>query len=163
MTKPPSILVSACLLGHPVRYDGSAKPCASPILARWIAEGRVMAVCPEHAGGLGVPRPPGEIQSDGRVCTQGGEDLTEAYRCGAEAVLTQARDVGAVMAVLKEGSPSCGSRFIYDGTFRGRRIRGQGLTAALLRAHGLAVFSEGDLESAQAWLDGLNPPSATLE
>lgn len=149
----PRILVSACLLGHPVRFDGGAKPCASPILARWVAEGWVVPVCPEQAGGLDTPRPPGELQPDGRVRTADGTDLTEAFLEGAQATLDLARRIGAVLAILKEGSPSCGSGFVHDGTFRGRRRPGQGMTASLLRAHGIPVFSEEALEEAQAWLE----------
>lgn len=151
---PARVLVSACLLGHLVRYDGGAMPCLSPRLAEWQAAGLVVPVCPEVAGGLPVPRPPCELQGgDGsgvlagsaRVVSAAGRDLTAAFIAGALAALAAAREHNAGRAVLKEGSPSCGSRRIYDGTFSGKRIPGQGVTAALLRQNGIEVLSENDL------------------
>ncbi|MEO3788437.1 DUF523 domain-containing protein [Actinocorallia sp. B10E7] len=145
------VLVSGCLLGQPVRYDGKAKTNSSDILARWRTEGRVVPFCPELAGGLGVPRPPAELQA-GRVITVNGQDVTDAFTRGAELALAAARNAGARIAVLKEGSPSCGSGLIADGTFGGGKIPGEGLTTALLRAHGITVFNEEQFEAADALL-----------
>lgn len=139
------ILVSACLLGECVRYDGGACPCPSPVLARWVAEGRVIPVCPEVAGGLSIPRPPAEQAPDGRVVTREGQDLTPAFRLGADHTVARARACGARLAILKEGSPSCGVHRIHDGSFSGRVISGEGLTARALREAGLRVLSEADL------------------
>ena len=145
------VLVSSCLLGRPVRYDGRAKTSSSRILARWRAEGRLVPFCPELAGGLGVPRPPAELQ-DGRVVTVDGQDVTDAFVLGAELALTAARNAGVRVAVLKEGSPSCGSGRIADGTFGGGGIPGAGVTTALLRANGITVFNEDQFEAADALL-----------
>ncbi|GAA4504487.1 DUF523 domain-containing protein [Pseudaeromonas paramecii] len=138
------ILVSACLLGQPVRYDGQGKGLTDPRLARWQAQGRLVSVCPELAGGLPVPRAPAERQ-EARVVTVQGEDVTAAFACGAQAALQLCQAQGIRLALLKEGSPSCGSQQIYDGTFAGQRVAGEGVTAALLRAHGIQVYAETQL------------------
>lgn len=138
------ILVSACLLGQPVRYDGQGKGLSDPRLARWQAQGRLVSVCPELAGGLPVPRAPAERQ-EARVVTVQGEDVTAAFACGAQAALQLCQAQGIRLALLKEGSPSCGSQQIYDGTFAGQRVAGEGVTAALLRAHGIQVYAETQL------------------
>ena len=157
---PTRVLVSACLLGRPVRYDGRGAPRVHPVLARWQAEGRVVAICPEMAGGLPTPRPPAEItHGDGgarvldglaRVIDITGADVTTPFVTGAQAALDAARQHGITLAVLKEGSPSCGSGYIYDGSFSGQRLAGQGVTAALLAAAGVRVFSEQEFDAADA-------------
>jgi uncharacterized protein YbbK (DUF523 family) len=149
------ILVSACLLGRPVRYNGSAKPLAHPALARWQAEGRIVAICPELTAGFSVPRPPAEIAAgrsgdavlDGsaRVLEQGGADVTRLYLAGARAALDLARAEDCRFALLIDGSPSCGSGFIHNGDFDGSTHAGAGVTAALLRANGIAVFAESEV------------------
>lgn len=145
------VLISACLLGERVRFDGREKGVQHPVLARWLAEGRVVRVCPEVEGGLAVPRPPAEQQPDGRVITDQGADVTEAFARGAAEALRLVREHRIEVAVLKEGSPSCGSAFIYDGTFsKTRRPGSVGETTRLLRAHGVAVFSELQWDEADA-------------
>jgi uncharacterized protein YbbK (DUF523 family) len=143
------ILVSACLLGLPTRYDGQG--CASPGLLGLVVRGLLVPICPEMAGGLPVPRPPAEcIGGDGeavleglaRVRTAQGEDVTAALVAGAGRALDVARRWGIRRALLKENSPSCASHRVYDGSFRGRLVAGQGVTAALLRRHGIEVLSE---------------------
>ena len=149
------VIVSACLLGAPVRYNGKDKKTNHPILQRWIEEGRVVSVCPEVMGGLGTPRPPAEIvHRDGirRVYANTGRDVTAEFERGAADALEQAIRHGARVAILKEGSPSCGSTFVYDGTFTGAGIAGSGVTTALLRERGIRVFSENELEAADAVL-----------
>lgn len=141
------VVVSSCLLGAPVRYDGRDKKSSHPILQRWIEEGRVLSVCPEMLGGLGTPRPPAEIAGD-RVMTRDGVDVTEAFETGARIAAEQA----TLVAVLKDGSPSCGSSFIYDGTFSKVSVAGEGVTAALLRARGVAVFSEDQIDAAAEFI-----------
>jgi uncharacterized protein YbbK (DUF523 family) len=148
------ILVSACLLGAPVRPDGSDKRSHHPVLQRWVDEGRVVSLCPEMLGGLGTPRPPAEIVAK-RVVTRDGVDVTAAFEAGANIVAGEARHHGIGVAVLKEGSPSCGSSFIYDGTFSRTRVAGEGVTAALLRERGIAVFSEDEIEAADAFVTTL--------
>ncbi len=154
------ILVSRCLLGHRVRYDGGAHgPFA--LLERWQAEGRVVALCPEVAGGLPTPRPPAEIAGgqgagvlDGRlpVLTVDGEDVSAAFIAGAEQALVLVERHGIRLALLKARSPSCGNRENYDGSFTGTRVAGEGVTAAALRRAGVRVFSEEQLPELEAAL-----------
>lgn len=147
------VLVSACLLGERVRYDGQEKGVQHPVLARWLAEGRVVRVCPEVEGGLPVPRPPAEQQRDGRILSNLGVDVTEAFQRGAAEALRLVREHRIDVAVLKEGSPSCGSGFIYDGTFSRTQLPGSvGETTRVLRANGVAVFSELQWDEADAAL-----------
>ena len=146
-----SVLVSACLLGQPVRYDGKDKRTRHPVLERWVAEGRVVALCPEVAGGLAIPRPPAE-RIEGRVITNTGLDVTSAFERGAERAVALAAELQLTVAVLKEGSPSCGSHVIGDGSFSKTKIAGAGLTTEALRTHGVQVFSEDELEAADAAL-----------
>lgn len=140
----PIIAVSSCLCGISVRYDGSSRP-DSRLTALW-RQGAALAVCPECMGGLRVPREPAERQGD-KVFNRLGEDCTAAFSEGAQQTLNLCLRYGIKYAVLKEGSPSCGSREIYDGSFQGRRISGQGVTAALLQAHGIQVYSENNWEA----------------
>ena len=145
------VLVSACLLGDTVRYNGKDSAASSEILNRWRVEGRIVPFCPEVAGGLGVPRPPAEIVN-ARLLTQAGRDVTDAFEAGAQLALECARAHGIVLAVLKEGSPSCGTHRINDGTFSGTKIEGHGVTAALLERHGIRLFSEEELHAAAEYL-----------
>ncbi|HVZ22684.1 MAG TPA: DUF523 domain-containing protein [Vicinamibacterales bacterium] len=155
------VLVSACLLGEKVRHDGRDAASSHPVVRRWLDEGRVVRFCPEVAGGLGVPRPPAEIV-DGRVRTQDGRDVTAGFDTGARLALGAAQTQNARVAVLKEGSPSCGTHRISDGSFTGRKIEGRGVTAALLERHGIRVFSEDEIEEAAEYLRGLENHGATM-
>ena len=144
------ILVSACLLGEPCRYDGKSKPCEAVLqLAK---EHTLFPVCPEVLGGLPTPRIPSERQSDGRVKNAAGEDVTVAYQRGAQESLRIAQAEGIKLAILKERSPSCGCSKIYDGSFSKRLTDGKGTTAELLQKHGVRVIGESELEK----LDSLN-------
>lgn len=138
----PRALVSQCLLGVPCRYDGACAGkedvCREAAARGWIP------VCPEILGGLCTPRTPAERQGE-RVIARDGTDVTAAYRRGAEEALRLAKLYGARYALLKERSPSCGSGTIYDGTFTGRRVPGDGVTAELLKANGIEVFGETEL------------------
>ena len=139
------ILVSACLLGTPCRYDGTGKLLAQ--LEQLQAQGHLLIpVCPEILGGLPTPRSPAELQRDGRVVTQDGQDVTSAYHLGAQKTLELALAHGCTAAVLKERSPSCGCGQIYDGTFTHQLIEGSGITAQLLLAHGISVYGESKTE-----------------
>jgi uncharacterized protein YbbK (DUF523 family) len=160
------VLVSACLLGERVRYNGADALCRSDVLERWAAEGRLVPFCPEVSGGLPVPRPAAEIDAgDGRAVLReaapvrdgAGRDLTRFFLAGARGALHAALAQGARLAVLKDGSPSCGTETIYDGTFTGTRRPGPGVTAALLEENGIRVFSERQLDLADAWLRELEP------
>ncbi len=143
------LLVSACLLGVCLAYDGGSRP--HPALQALAAQGRVVPVCPEVAGGLPVPRSPAEIQGgdggdvlDGcaRVVTADGQDVTAQYLAGAWVALEAARRFGVRRAILRSRSPACGVRRIYDGTFSHRLKPGEGVMAALLKREGIAVCSE---------------------
>ncbi|GAW91454.1 DUF523 domain-containing protein [Calderihabitans maritimus] len=143
------IIVSACLAGICCRYDGGSNFRRN--LTQLIPRDKLVLVCPEQLGGLPTPRLPAEIvDGDGvqvlsgraRVINSRGEDVTEAFLKGAEEVLRIARLTGSKQAVLKARSPSCGTRRIYDGTFRGRLRPGSGVTAALLRKHGVKVIDD---------------------
>lgn len=154
--------MSACLLGEAVRYNGGHMGCDDDILQRWLREGRVISVCPEVAGGLPVPRPRAEIANgaDGmqvlagnaRVINSNGCDVTPYLVCGAEHALQRARAKQIRIAVLKEGSPSCGTGHIFDGSFTDARVPNRGVTATLLQQAGIQVFSEAQLAEADALL-----------
>ena len=155
------VLFSACLLGERVRYNGAAALSSSSWLAQWVSEGRIVPFCPEVAGGFGVPRPAAEIDGHGGgsvldghglVLTQAGADVTDGFLRGAHLALAAARTQNVRLAVLKDGSPSCASELIHDGSFSGRRQSGQGVTAALLERHGIRVFSERRVDEAAAYL-----------
>ena len=141
----PAILVSACLLGVECNHDGRSSP--SPAAQRLAAEFSLVPVCPEVMGGLPTPRAAAEVQPDRRVVNESGDDVTDAYRRGAEAAVELARAVAAERAVLKARSPSCGCHEVYDGTFTRTRVAGEGVTARALRAAGLHVESEDDIRS----------------
>jgi len=150
--RPELVLVSACLAGCECRFDGGANPTRK--VSELVAQGRAIQVCPEEGGGLPTPRPPAEIVGgDGhdvlagraRVMTQDGRDVTEMYVAGAQKALAVARTAGVTKAILKSRSPSCGSGVIYDGTFSRTQIEGDGVTAALLQAHGIEVVTESAL------------------
>jgi len=149
------ILVSACLLGAEVRHHGGAATVEHPALRRWREEGRIVGVCPEIAGGLPSPRPPAEIRGL-HVVTREGRDVTAAFETGADVAVRVARELGIHVAVLKSRSPSCGTDEIYDGTFSGRLIEGDGITSAALRREGVQVFDEYHLEDADRALSALD-------
>jgi uncharacterized protein YbbK (DUF523 family) len=152
------ILVSACLLGKNVRYNGLVLPFKRKALERWQREGRLVSFCPEVAGGLAVPRPAAEIiDGDGRsvldnvsrVINRAGDDVTAQFIAGAVYALKVTQRHTIRLAILKENSPSCGRHAIYDGTFSGTLRAGRGVTAALLMCHGIHVVSEQDLRAAE--------------
>lgn len=111
-----------------------------------------MPICPEEAGGLSTPRPPSERRGD-RVVAKTGADVTVEFNKGAEAALALAKLHNCRFALLKEASPSCGSSLVHDGTFKGVKIPGMGVAAELLRANGVEVFSENELEKLERALN----------
>ena len=141
MNESSPILVSACLLGVPCRYDGTGT--ADARILSLAQKYHLIPVCPEQLGGLPTPRPPAE-RHDMRVLTRDERDCTAAFARGAEETLRLAKLFSCRIAILKANSPSCGSGQIYDGCFCGRLIPGDGMTAALLKAEGLTVLSEKD-------------------
>ena len=138
-----NILVSKCLLGYPCRYDG--KSVTGVDISRLREKYNLIPVCPEIYGGLETPRIPSEIVGD-KVIMKSGKDVTENYLRGAEAALMLCKSFDCKLALLKERSPSCGTKEVYDGTFSKTLRRGMGVTAKLLAENGIAVFGEGDIE-----------------
>lgn len=138
-----TILVSACLLGCPCRYDGTAK--ADPRVLALMERHTLIPVCPEQLGGLPTPRLPSE-RREGGVFDRGGKNVTPQYRQGAEEVLRLARLYGCTHAVLKERSPSCGSGQIYDGSFSHVLVPGSGVAAELLAQNGITVLGESQAD-----------------
>ena len=133
------VAISACLLGAPVRYDGGSKPVSEVLeLAEKVD---VVRVCPETASGLPVPRPPAE-QLGGRVLLADGRDVTAEFALGAQRCLDAVRRSPVSLAVLKAKSPSCGVGLVYDGTYSGRLVPGQGVFAARLEREGICVVTE---------------------
>lgn len=149
----PSLLVSACLLGVECNHVGQSNIHEAVVALR--EHYRLVPVCPEVAGGLPTPRPAAEIQADGSVRTEAGEDVTGAYKRGAAVAVALARANHVRGAVLKARSPSCGCHEIYDGSFTRTRVPGQGLTAAALQAAGVNVVSEEDVAEGVSLDQGL--------
>jgi len=135
-------LVSACLLGVRCRYDGENK--SNNGIIRLLEKEVLIPVCPEQLGGLPTPRMPSE-QTGARVYSKCGEDVTSYFVRGAKEVLRLAELYDIKEAILKQKSPSCGSGQIYDGTFSGNVINGNGVTTALLKRNGIKVISEEDV------------------
>ncbi len=135
-------LCSACLLGVNCRYDG--RNALNKKVVELLEKETLIPVCPEQLGGLSTPREPAEIVGK-RVITRSGRDVTENFMRGARETLKIAKLFGVKEAVLKQGSPSCGCGRIYDGTFSGRTVKGDGVTTALLKRHGIKVVTEEDL------------------
>ncbi len=157
------ILISACLAGDLVRYDGKQKRIQDKVFIKWLQQGRLVKVCPEVSGGLSTPRPPAQIVGgkgldvicgNAKVQSIDGEDVTKEFLIGAELALNVAQENNIHIAILKEKSPSCGVSQIYDGSFSGIKIPGSGVTSALLRKNGIQVFSEHQLELVESILNG---------
>ncbi|MCR5176131.1 MAG: DUF523 domain-containing protein [Anaerovibrio sp.] len=145
------ILVSSCLLGNKVKYSGESND--NDLLMRYSRY--LTAVCPECLGELPIPRPPAELQNgDGKDVLNGkaevknklGEPVTENYIRGAQKTLELVKKNKVRVAIMKANSPSCGNNMIYDGTFSGNKIPGEGVTAALLTQNGVKVYSEKDID-----------------
>lgn len=143
------ILVSACLAGIEVRYDGGH--CLADKVRMLVEKGQGVTVCPEVLGGLTTPRDPAEIiggngedvlDGKAKVIDITGKDVTENFMKGAYMALEKAKKLNATLVVLKENSPSCGSSMIYDGSFTGKKTPGLGVTAALLKRHDIQVISD---------------------
>ncbi|KEI71888.1 DUF523 domain-containing protein [Endozoicomonas elysicola] len=155
------VLISACLLGNKVRYDGGSLAGSGKLISEWIAEGRVISICPEVSAGMSIPRAPAEISGgeggqvlSGKVTVidNNGEDVTEMFLTGANNALSLCKVHGIEVAILAELSPSCGSSSIYNGDFSGTKIDGTGVTAALLISNGIKVFSQYQLAEASQLL-----------
>ena len=150
------ILISACLLGRNVKYSGGNNLC--PWLAKYYNTNDFIAICPECFGVLPIPRPPAEIQGgsgedvlngSAKVTDKEGKDVTQNFISGAQKALALAKKHNANYAILKARSPSCGCGTIYDGTFSGGKHPGNGVAAALLRQHGIKVYTEETITEAE--------------
>ena len=145
-------IISACLCGVNCKYNGLNnynEKCNELFIS-----GKAILVCPEQLGGLSTPRVPSELQDNtlniikknGKILNKDGEDVTENLLKGAREVATIAKKLNIKKAILKEGSPSCGVNYIYDGTFTGNKIKGNGITTELLKALDIEVISEEALD-----------------
>ncbi|MDQ1143804.1 uncharacterized protein YbbK (DUF523 family) [Bacillus sp. SORGH_AS 510] len=146
------ILVSSCLAGLDVRYNGTN--CLNDKISKLVEENKAITICPELLGGFSTPREPAEIiggngedvlDGNAKVVDQSGKDVTQQYIKGAYSTLEKAIELQATLVVLKENSPSCGSSTIYNGEFTGKKMTGMGVTTALLKRNGLKVISEEQL------------------
>ncbi|SCJ55777.1 Uncharacterized conserved protein [uncultured Clostridium sp.] len=144
-------LISACLCGVNCKYNGSnnySKYCDD-----LFKSGKAILICPEQLGGLPTPRIPSEmiqnaeeiLKREGKIFTKDGRDVTEEFVKGANEVEEIAKKLNIEGAILKDGSPSCGVNYVYDGTFTGKKIKGRGITAEILVRNGISVISENDI------------------
>lgn len=138
------IAVSACLLGHNCKYNGSNN--RNQAVLDYVAGHEVVPVCPEQLGGLPIPRVPAEIV-DGVVVNAEGERVDAQFRRGARRALDVVQQAGADLAILQPRSPSCGVHQVYDGTFSSTLIDGEGIFAALLREHGIKTCEPSELSN----------------
>lgn len=137
------ILISACLLGINCKYNG--KNNYNPLIEKLKEKYELIPICPETLGGLPIPRTPSEIINN-KVISSDNIDVTNNFNLGAIKSLEIAKNNNIVVAILKDGSPSCGSNYIYDGTFTKNKINGEGITARLLKENNIKIYSEFDIE-----------------
>jgi len=138
-----NVLISSCLYGVKCRYDGKANYCDS--IKELQEKCNLIPACAECLAGLSTPRTPCEI-IEGKVISKTGDDLTKEFFAGAKLVLKIAQDNNCDIALLKQRSPSCGDGLIYDGSFSGALIPGNGVTSSLLKENGIKVFNETDVD-----------------
>jgi uncharacterized protein YbbK (DUF523 family) len=152
MNQLPVLLISSCLLGENVKYDGGNNALLCAQLQTLRAHAVLIPVCPEVLGGLPVPRIPAENRGE-RVVNRDGEEVTAAFETGAEKALEAAAVHKAKAALLKERSPSCGVHEIYDGTFSKTTLPGSGTTSRILMKNGIRVFNENEIEECLEYLE----------
>ncbi len=158
------ILVSSCLLGEDVRYDGGNSSIAynpsfpfsqKELFMDILCENDIYSFCPEVSGGLGIPRVPAEIVSEEKpfkVLNKEGKDVTINFLLGAKNTLELCQKEGIEVALLKAKSPSCGNENIYDGSFKGVLKEGQGLSAKLLAQNDIKIFNENQLKQLDKYI-----------
>ncbi len=137
------ILISACLVGDKTKYDGDHN--LTPYLNALLEKYELVPFCPEVEGGLKTPRDPSERKGD-LVISKKNKDVTDYFDRGAEKAYLICAYLGIKIAILKDGSPSCGVSEIYDGTFKNKKIEGMGVTAEYLKKRGIEVLSDKDIE-----------------
>lgn len=140
-----NVLISACLLGVDCKYNGSNNKLDDEIIHSLKEKYNLIPVCPEIMGGMPTPRNPVEI-SDGKVFDYDGEEFTKEFEKGSEEVVKLAKLYDATIAILKENSPSCGSNYIYDGTFNHKKIKGKGIAALKLSKENIKLFTEENVK-----------------
>lgn len=140
-----NVLISACLLGVDCKYNGSNNKLDDKIIHSLKEKYNLIPVCPEIMGGMPTPRNPVEI-TDGKVFDYDGEEFTKEFEKGSEEVVKLAKLYDATIAILKENSPSCGSNYIYDGTFNHQKIKGMGIAAHKLSKENIKLFSEENVK-----------------
>ncbi|AAL93717.1 DUF523 domain-containing protein [Fusobacterium nucleatum] len=155
MKKKIKVLISACLLGDNVKYSGGNNLTLELVILLEKYNVDIVKVCPECFAGLPIPRVPSEIKET-KVFSKDGRDITEEFLSGAEKTFKIAKENQIDFAILKERSPSCGSSYIYDGSFSGKVIQGQGLTVRKLNEENIVIFSEENLEEIEKYLQVLN-------
>lgn len=138
------ILISACLVGDKVRYDGKGQ--YNPLIAKLLEKYELVPFCPEVEGGLKTPRTPSEIVKD-KVINKAGRDVTRQFKEGASKALNICKYLDIKIAILKDKSPSCGVNEIHNGKFDGKLIKGKGITTTLLEKNGIKVISDSDIET----------------
>lgn len=146
------ILVSACLYGYCTKYDGGNNLLIDKTFLGWKNRGILIPVCPEELGGLSTPRKPSEICGE-LVKDSDGNDVTACFIKGAEEALRIAKENNVLFAIMKDGSPSCSCKHIYDGTFSKTKINGAGICARLLLENGIVVLTENDMQTAKILLN----------
>ena len=151
------ILISACLLGENCKYSGGSN--LNKDLVDLLEGQDLVPVCPEVMGGIPTPRDPSEI-TEGRVITNKGKDVTEEFTRGARLALEKALNKGVDLAILQPRSPSCGVKEIYDGSFSGKLILGQGIFASLLTKEGIPTLDSDELESIKNLIESHNSTSS---
>ena len=158
------ILISSCLLGEDVKYDGTNSSIAfnpkfsfslKELFMDILCENEIYSFCPEVAGGLGVPRIPAEIVNNDKpfiIKNEQGADVTINFLLGAKKALDLCLEEDIKVALLKANSPSCGNINVYDGTFTNNLVEGQGLTARLLKENNIEVFNEKQLNELEKFI-----------
>ena len=137
------LLISGCLIGNNTKYNGGNN--YNPKIELLREKYEFIVICPEAEGGLPIPRDPSEISGD-KVISCNGKDVTEEFTLGAKIAFERCKKEGCKKALLKEKSPSCGSRLIYDGTFTGTKVKGEGMTVRLLRSLDIEIYNEDEID-----------------
>ena len=138
------ILISACLVGDKCKYDGKSN--YNPLIKELLEYYELVPFCPEVEGGLSIPRDPCEISKDQKVVSSKGRDVTRQFEDGAEKAYNICMYLGIRYAILKDNSPSCGSTSIYDGSFKSRLIKGEGITTKYLKEKGIRIIPDTEIE-----------------
>lgn len=138
-----NLLVSACIFGNNTKYNGGNN--YNPLIEKLKGKYNIILCCPEVDGGLMIPRNPSEIVND-KVISNIGVDVTKEFKKGASIALDLVIKYNIKKALLKDGSPSCGKNYIYDGTFTKTKVNKMGITASLLEQNGVLIYTENDIE-----------------